>query len=233
MNGKNTSSKLKSQNQKPQIPDGWLAIGTIVAPQGLDGEVRVYPDSDFPERFVEPGQRWLLRPGKTEPEPIELIEGRDIPGKGLYVVALEGIEDRSQAEALRDCVLLVPESDRPELGEDEYHVVDLIGLEVFLQETGESIGTVTDVIPAGNDLLEVQLYQEVKSQKSEVKISDPPLPTPDYAVPMRRTPPPPPASQLPTPPRKVLIPFVKAIAPVVDLEMRRIEIAPPPGLLEL
>jgi 16S rRNA processing protein RimM len=217
MKHQKTPEKLKTQNSKPQIPDGWLAIGTIVAPQGLDGEVRVYPDSDFPERFVEPGQRWLLRPGKMEPEPIELIEGRDIPGKGLYVIALEGIEDRSQAEALRDCVLLVLESDRPQLGEDEYHVVDLIGLEVFLQETGASIGTVTDVIPAGNDLLEVQLHQQ--EDKEEVKISDSTLPTPD--------------SQLPTPPKKVLIPFVKAIAPVVDLETRRIEIAPPPGLLEL
>jgi len=221
MEHQKTPEKTKTLNSKPQIPDGWLAIGTIVAPQGLDGEVRVYPDSDFPERFVEPGRRWLLRPGKTEPESIELIEGRDIPGKGLYVVALEGIEDRSQAEALRDCVLLVPESDRPQLGEDEYHVVDLIGLEVFLQETGESIGTVTDVIPAGNDLLEVQLYQkEVKSQKSEVKTEDlTPLPTPTLP--------------LPTPPKKVLIPFVKAIATVVDLEKKRIEIAPPPGLLEL
>ena len=221
MEHQKTSEKTKTQNSKPQIPDGWLAIGTIVAPQGLDGEVRVYPDSDFPERFVDPGQRWLLRPGKTEPEAVELIEGRDIPGKGLYVVALEGIEDRTQAEALRDCVLLVPASDRPQLGEDEYHVVDLIGLEVFLQETGESIGTVTDLIPAGNDLLEVQLHQkeEVKSQKSEVKINDSPLPISD--------------SRLPTPPKKVLIPFVKAIATVVDIEMKRIEISPPPGLLEL
>ena len=231
MEHQKTPEKRRTQNQKPQIPDGWLAIGTIVAPQGLDGEVRVYPDSDFPERFIEPGQRWLLSPGKTEPEPIELIEGRDIPGKGLYVLALEGIEDRSQAEALRDCVLLVPESDRPQLGEDEYHVVDLIGLEVFLQETGASIGTVTDVIPAGNDLLEVQLHQQDKeefnsqklaferSEGSEVKISDSLLPSPD--------------SRVPTPAKKVLIPFVRAIAPVVDLEMKRIEIAPPPGLLEL
>lgn len=223
MEPQKTPEKPRSQNSKPQIPDGWLAIGTIVAPQGLDGEVRVYPDSDFPERFVEPGQRWLLRPGKTELEPVELIEGRDIPGKGLYVIAIEGIEDRDRAEALRDCVLLVPESDRPQLGEDEYHVVDLIGLEVFLQETGENIGTVTDVIPAGNDLLEVQLHQEneeVKSQKSKVKPDDStPLATPD--------------SQLPTSPKKVLIPFVKAIATVVDLESKRIEIAPPPGLLEL
>lgn len=209
---KKTPEKSVRTNSKPQIPDGWLAIGTIVAPQGLDGEVRVYPDSDFPERFVEPGQRWLLHPGKPEPEPIELLEGRDIPGKGLYVVALAGIDDRSQAEALRDCVLLVPESDRPQLAEDEYHVVDLLGLEVFLQETGENIGKVTDVIPAGNDLLEVQLHQRHEKAGSAGDVG---------------------GEDLIQNPKKVLIPFVKAIAPVVDLETKRIEIAPPPGLLEL
>jgi len=31
--------------------DDWLEIGRIVAPQGLNGELRVYPDTDFPERF--------------------------------------------------------------------------------------------------------------------------------------------------------------------------------------
>jgi 16S rRNA processing protein RimM len=33
--------------------------------------------------------------------------------------------------------------------------------------------------------------------------------------------------------KTVLIPFVKAIAPVVNLEVGRIEITPPPGLLEI
>jgi 16S rRNA processing protein RimM len=30
----------------------------------------------------------------------------------------------------------------------------------------------------------------------------------------------------------VLIPFVEAIVPIVDLQQRRIEITPPPGLIE-
>ena len=54
--------------------DGWLEIGKIIAPQGLQGEMRVYPETDFPERFEVPGQRWLLRPGESEPEPVELKE---------------------------------------------------------------------------------------------------------------------------------------------------------------
>jgi 16S rRNA processing protein RimM len=196
------SSEVDTKNAQE-----WLEIGTIVAPQGLDGEVRVYPNSDFPERFEIPGQRWLQHPGETEPQPIELLGGRYFPGKGLYVVKLAGVENRNQAEALRGCRLLVPESDRPTLGEDEYHVLDLIGLEVFNQLTQEVVGTVVDVIPAGNDLLEVKLHQGTcavtkKGKKSKSQAT-------------------------------VLIPFVKAIVPVVDLQNDRVEITPPPGLLEI
>lgn len=181
---------------QPFDPTGWLEIGRIVAAQGLRGEVRVYPNSDFPERFTEPGKRWLLRPDQTEPEPIQLLSGRYLAGKGLYIVTLAGVSDRNQAEALRDGILLVPESDRPLLEDDEYHVADLLGLSVFDQATQTLIGVVNDVISAGNDLLEVKLEHPQKSST-------------------------------------VLIPFVKAIVPVVDLSQRRIEIAPPPGLLDL
>ncbi len=189
--------------------DGWLEIGTIVAPQGLHGEVRVYPESDFPERFEVPGKRWLLRPGQTEPQAVELLSGRYLDGKNLYVIQLAGVKNRNQAEELRGCKLLVPESDRPELGEDEYHVLDLIGLQVFMQENGELVGTVVDVLSAGNDLLEVQLHQQQETEKIQNLKSK---------IQNRKT---------------VLIPFVKAIAPVVDLETGRIEITPPAGLLSI
>ncbi|MCV3213494.1 ribosome maturation factor RimM, partial [Plectonema radiosum NIES-515] len=149
----------------PPIPDGWLEIGKIVAPQGLSGEVRVYPESDFPERFEVPGKRWLLRPGFPEPQPIELLTGRYIQGKNLYVLKLAGVDDCDFAEELRGCKLLVPQSDRPKLGEDEYHVIDLIGLPVFMQESGELVGTVVDIIAAGNDLLDVELHQQEEGER--------------------------------------------------------------------
>ncbi|MEI2581305.1 ribosome maturation factor RimM [Scytonema sp. PRP1] len=204
-NGATSPSSPSSSLLPTAIPEGWLQIGTIVAPQGLRGEMRVYPDTDFPERFEVPGKRWLLRPGETEPQPIELLSGRYVEGKNLCIVKLAGVENREQVEELRGCKLLVPESDRPQLGEDEYHVVDLIGLQVFMQESGELVGTVVDVIPAGHDLLEVELQQQQdKGQTTKDKKQ-----------------------------KTVLIPFVKAIAPVVDLEADRIEITPPDGLLEI
>ncbi|MBD2561274.1 MULTISPECIES: ribosome maturation factor RimM [Nostoc] len=188
----------------PQSPipnlDDWLEIGKIVSPQGLSGELKVYPVSDFPERFEVPGKRWLLRLDGTEPQPIELLTGRYISNKNLYVIKLAGVENCDQAEALRGCKLMVPVSDRPQLSEDEYHVLDLIGVEVFMQASGELVGTVVDIIPAGNDLLEVKFHESFATDKKQ---------------------------------KTVLIPFVEAIAPVVDLKSNRIEITPPPGLLEI
>lgn len=198
----------------------WIVIGKIVAPQGLEGEVRVYPDSDFPERFLEPGQRWLLRPGATEPQPVELLEGRDVPGRGIFVVQLAGIETREAAEALRDAQLLVSSRDRPHLAEDEYHVSDLLGLEVFHQATQEAIGVVVDVMAAGNDLLEVRLHKQPE-----------PKPKPETTPPNRKSKIRKPKRITAPKPVTVLIPFVKEIVPVVDLENRRIEVLPPPGLL--
>lgn len=136
-----------------------LEIGKIVTAHGLKGEVRVYPNSDFPERFEVPGMRWMLRPGATEAEPIELISGYLLGGKGLYVLQLAGITDRTQAEALHGCKLLVPASERPALEAGEFHVADLIGLTVFDQATQALVGIVTNVLPAGQDLLEVTREQ--------------------------------------------------------------------------
>jgi 16S rRNA processing protein RimM len=182
----------------------WIEIGRIVAPQGLKGEVRIYPSSDFPERFLEPGPRWVQRPQAPTPEPVQLVGGRLIEGKGLYVVQLEGIRDRTQAESLRGCTLLVPASDRPDLDEGEFYGADLIGLRVILQATGEEIGRVTDIYEAGNDLLEVTYPSN-----------------PDDG-----------AAGSAQKPKKVLVPFVESIVPLVDLEQGYLHLDPPPGLLE-
>lgn len=183
--------------------EDWLEIGTITSAQGLKGELRVYPESDFPERFEKPGERWLLHPQETEPRSIELLSGRQIPNKNLYIVKLAGVNDRNQAEELRGCKLMVPASDRPTLEADEYHVLDLVGLEVFNQLNGEKIGVVIDLIPAGNDLLLVSPNDSSEISEKGAKKTE------------------------------ILIPFVQEIVPIVDLANKRIEINPPPGLLEV
>jgi len=185
-----------------------LVVGRVVAAQGLRGELRVNPLSDFPERFTRPGRRWL-RPAQGRrgeaalAAEVELLSGRQLPGKELFVIRLERVNDRSSAEALVGQELLVPAADRPKLAKGEFHLLDLVGLEVRLeacaddssdQPIGRCIGTVKDLIHAGNDLLEVELS--------------------GGGAPLG-------------------IPFVEAIVPVVELKGGWIGITPPPGLLEL
>lgn len=156
------------QSLNPQDSDGrgggdeaaatteWLEIGRILGAQGLKGEVRVQSLSDFPERFLVPGRRWLSAPARPEPQPIELLAGRWIPGKNTYVLKLEGVTDRTHAEQLRGYQVWVPATARPHLEPGEFHIPDLIGLAIVDVTTTETLGVVQAVIPAGNDLLEVQ-----------------------------------------------------------------------------
>ncbi|WP_017303997.1 ribosome maturation factor RimM [Spirulina subsalsa] len=203
----------------PEIaPEHLMEVGTIVSPQGLQGALRVYPSSDFPERFLNPGLRWLQLPNASAPQMVELVAGRALPGKNLYVIELAGIGDRTQAENLRGAKLLVSQEDRPPLGEEEYHVADLLNLQVINQLTGETIGQITDVFSAGHDLLEVTLKTPPPENSPEIELSPP------KRNKQRRK-----QSKPPT----VLIPFVKEIVPVIDLKAGCVEIHPPPGLLEV
>ncbi len=181
----------------------WLEIGTIVAARGLKGELKVLSSTDFPERFEVPGQRWLKSPQNASPQPIELISGKSVAGKNIYIVRLEGIENRNQAESLRGYKLLVVDETTPKLEQEEYHVSQLIDLDVYEQKTGKIIGKVVDIFTAGHDLLEIKLTAKIETQVKDKQE------------------------------KKVFIPFVYEIVPVVDLEQQRIEINPPAGLLEL
>ena len=188
-----------------------LVVGTLVAAQGLAGELRILPRSDFPERFTQPGRRWLLaRQGR--PRAVELLGGRQLPGKSLFAVRLAGVSSRDAAEALVHQEFLVDASQRPKLAPGEFHLLDLVGLQVRLLDaatppssTADPIGRVVDLIHGGNDLLAVEL------------------------APAESTP----TGGQPAPGRRVLIPFVEAIVPIVNLQEGWIGLTPPPGLLEL
>ena len=141
--------------------DKWMSIGEIVAPQGLKGDIRVKPSSEFPERFTKPGKRWIQKTDEL-PTEIELKKGILIPGKSIYVLSIEGVSNRSSAEEMIGWKLVIPVDSRPMLSQDEYHYFDLIGLEARRGPKKTLIGYVTDLIKGGNDLLEIELVEGKK-----------------------------------------------------------------------
>ena len=170
-----------------QEKDKWMSIGEIVAPQGLKGDIRIKPSSDFPERFTKPGKRWIQKTHES-PQEITLKKGKPIPGKSIYVLSIEGISTRTSAEKIIGWNLVVPIESRPTLKDEEFHYFDLIGLEARNLSTKSVIGHVTDLIKGGNDLLEIksiegkkflvpfvrEIVPEIQIQKKCLLINPPP-----------------------------------------------------------
>ncbi len=125
----------------------------------MRGEVRAEIRTDEPERF-----RWLtevLVGDLEEPVPFS-IEGVRFH-QHVVILKLGRVDDRIQAEALRNQWLQVPLAEAIPLAEDEMFLYQLLGLQVFTLE-GERLGEVVEVLETGaNDVF------VVRSGKDETK----------------------------------------------------------------
>ena len=126
---------------------GRVALAAVAGAHGIKGEVRLKLFGSLDGLAGQPTV-WL---GSRE---VALGQVRPA-GKGA-VAAIEGIADRSAAEALRGQLLEVDRAALPPLGEGEYYHADLIGLPCF-DHDGAPVGTVTAVENYGaGDLLEIE-----------------------------------------------------------------------------
>ena len=175
--------------------DEWLIVGLITSCHGINGQVKVKSLSDFEERFIKPGLRWLQKENEP-PSKIELISGFKNPGKETFILSFKEISTRNHAEQLKKFKILVKADKLPKLQKEEFHLLELVNLEVKTLENDElkKIGKVINLENEKNNLLVVELF---KNQK------------------------------------KVLIPFVKEIVPLIDIKNNFLIIKPPNGLLEL
>ena len=132
--------------------DEWVLLASIVRPQGRRGEVLADLHTDFPERFAE-RQKLYLRLGASEPRPAELESFWLPTGKsaGRVVLKFATTNSITEAESLTGAEVLLPETERVPLGENEFYVSDLTGCLIFDGE--HAVGTVTGVhfpsTPAG------------------------------------------------------------------------------------
>ena len=114
----------------------WLTVGLITSCHGINGQVKVKSLSDFEERFLNPGMRWLQKENEP-PSGIELISGYKQPGKETFIVKLKGIDTRNRAEQLKKFKILVEADKLPKLKKEEFHLLELINLEVKTLENEE------------------------------------------------------------------------------------------------
>jgi 16S rRNA processing protein RimM len=126
-----------------------LVVGQVTAPFGVEGAVRVRPETEDPERFSRLRQVRLELPSGEER--IVTIRSARVTPRGV-VLQLEESPNREAAESLRGAWVKIKQSMAIPLAEGSYWVHDIVGLKVVTEE-GEDLGEVTEVIRTGaNDV---------------------------------------------------------------------------------
>jgi 16S rRNA processing protein RimM len=192
----------------PEAADAWVWLAQIRRSQGRKGEVFAEILTDFPEKFADRKQLWLLpahapakagvasgaRPGAQTPRQVEL-ENHWLH-KGGVVLHFAQVDSISAAELLAGMIVAIPRAERAALSRDEVYVGDLIGC--MLVDVGGAeavrVGKIEDVDRSGG----AAPLLVVHGAKGEV-----------------------------------LVPFAKTFLRKIDLETKRVEMALPEGLVDL
>ncbi len=131
--------------------DPRVTVAKILAPQGVRGEVRVLPLTDFPERFQKRKELWL---GPPQDRRVRLESAR-AHGR-VWLLKLAGIDDRNAAESLRGLELQVDEEALEPLEEGRFYVHHLVGLPVVTAD-GSEVGRLRDILQTGaNDVFVIR-----------------------------------------------------------------------------
>lgn len=124
-------------------------VGQIVNAVGIKGELRVYPLTDYKERFNELNCVYI----EDEKYNIERVRYN----KELVILKLEGIDNRNKAETYKKLYLKINREEARKLPKDAYYVSDLIGCQVYTID-GYYIGKLVDVIQnSAQDLYEIEI----------------------------------------------------------------------------
>jgi 16S rRNA processing protein RimM len=198
----------------PVPPESWLWLARIRRPQGRKGEALAEILTDFPEKFAERRQVWLLpaastslgapgashlgtretKPVHPQPRPIELAN--HWLHKGGIVLHFAGVDSISAAEELKGMIVAVPQTERAPLAADETYIGDLIGC-VLVDVAGVEAVTVGEIENVDRTGGAAPLLV-VRGARGEV-----------------------------------LIPFAKSYLRRIDLAGKRVEMALPEGLIDL
>ncbi|MDO5731863.1 ribosome maturation factor RimM [Corynebacterium sphenisci] len=183
-----------------------VQIGRVTKPHGVRGEVRVEPSTDDPAGRFAPGA--VLR-GVQAGRERALTVAAARPHQGRLLLRFEEIPDRTAAESLRGMRFLAEAV--PDAAGEAHYDHELVGLRVL------------DCGAVDAEVAEARAYEGAQPEPVDV----------GEVAGVVRTP----AQRLLRVALdaggEALVPYVRAIVPIVDVEQGAIVITPPAGLLEL
>lgn len=125
--------------------DNRLEIGKIVNTHGLRGEVKIVPWTNTPDVFEDIEYVYVK---SREEKKFEISNVKY--QKNNIIVKFKGLDDISEAEMLKNAVVVTDREQLGELEDGEFYITDLIGCEV-VSEDGKVYGKLDDVINTGSN----------------------------------------------------------------------------------
>ena len=141
------------------LPD-CASVGRVRRPHGVRGELVVEAFTDEPDAIFAPGRRLFqgtpdgalwLNPRARTPRELHVTALR--PMMHGWLVTLDVVTDRTEAERWNGRHLMVPVDELSEPGEGEVFAHDLVGMRLLDADTGDELGEVIEFYELPQGLL--------------------------------------------------------------------------------
>ncbi|KRE51760.1 ribosome maturation factor RimM [Paenibacillus sp. Soil724D2] len=131
-----------------------VIVGRIVNSHGIRGELKVVPETDFPERF-DKGNALIIVDSQNKQTPVTVQTSR--LHKNMFILQFDQFSNINEVEKFKGSLLKIEAKDQQPLEEGEYYYHEIIGCKVVTEE-GKELGLVSEVLtPGANDVWVVSL----------------------------------------------------------------------------
>jgi 16S rRNA processing protein RimM len=138
------------KSNKAQQPPEFLAVGRILRPHGVRGNLLIKAESEL-IKSISPGSEIFVGSAHS-PFTVKYMS----PHRDQYILSLEMLYSRDDAEAYRESFIYVRFENTASLPENVFFYWQLLGLEVHSDED-ENLGSLQDIIETGaNDVYVVR-----------------------------------------------------------------------------
>lgn len=147
-------AQTRGSGGKTTPEPNFLMVARVLRAWGIRGDVKIQPFTDRPEDFKRFKQVYV----GEQHRPWEVQSFR--PYQGSWLLHLQGVETRNDAEALHGQTIWIEREQRV-VEQGEFLIDQIIGLKV-ITTNGEELGAVVEVIATGaNDVYVVQGTREI------------------------------------------------------------------------
>ncbi|SOS78975.1 ribosome maturation factor RimM, putative [Plasmodium sp. gorilla clade G1] len=181
--GSSSSSNYKnsqSYSKHTEFINNYNVIGQIIGVRGLLGCLKVVSFTTFNDIRFEPGSyRYIFMNNYNYPLPIKILDVKESQKVSFLYIKIEGINTRSDALKLKNCLICDDKRTFPDLGENQYISTDLLNFDIhiFNDFSNISIGNVNgflskydyiyskSVQEISDDLIKIHLKKNISLEK--------------------------------------------------------------------